>query len=537
MTGFVMPLQFVYLSLWLLHVLGVVLVKTSLLLVLTLALHRTMRGSPARLRHLLWMTAIGGCLAILVLSLSGKLLPIPGSVSFAAGPPSALSTAVVLPSGSVGPSGDLSPIVAQLWRRVIIGRTWPAVWPPVLLLVIAAGAVWRLARIARGRIWLAVAERRGRPVHVEDSAATAGGLIPTWGKRRKIRVVECVDADTPFTHGVVSPVIVLPATMKRWPPSYRRNVLLHEMCHIRRADSLSLFIADCICSFLWFVPLIPLAYSRLCLEQEKACDAAVIEHGAPRRLYAACVLRAAVLCGESPVRAGPSLAGSRRRILKDRVRAIVEGGEKVKRGLVAFGFSVLLLAAVVALSAAGTETKGKVLMVLRNGYPDATDFMLSQEAAVMKLTLEDAGYTVVVATVDGKPVAGPSLTFKADMKMADARVADYRGFIVPCMAGAQSPIPPEAVDIVAKAMAAGKPLAAQNSAVLILHAARVTRGRRVAIEEDLASAVNDAVYAGIGVAQDGTLVTSGTCPVMAMQLGKPDGTQQLTRTLIEMMMK
>ena len=51
----------------------------------------------------------------------------------------------------------------------------------------------------------------------------------------------------------------------------------------------------------------------------------------------------------------------------------------------------------------------------------------------------------------------------------------------------------------------------------------------------MVSAVNDGTYSGIGVVQDGNLVTSGTCPLMAMQLGKPSGTQELTQKLVAMM--
>jgi putative intracellular protease/amidase len=171
-------------------------------------------------------------------------------------------------------------------------------------------------------------------------------------------------------------------------------------------------------------------------------------------------------------------------------------------------------------------------MVLRNGNAEAADFMLTQEAAVMKFVIEDAGYPVVVATVDGQAAKGSSMTMKADLRMADVQVAEYKGLIVPCMAAGDSPIPAESILILKKAMAANKPIAAQNSAVLILDQAGVIRGKKFAIEADLASAVKDEAYSGIGVVQDGNLVTSGTCPLMAAQIGKPDGTQELARMLI-----
>jgi putative intracellular protease/amidase len=91
------------------------------------------------------------------------------------------------------------------------------------------------------------------------------------------------------------------------------------------------------------------------------------------------------------------------------------------------------------------------------------------------------------------------------------------------------------VAIVKKAVALKKPIAAQNSAVMILYQAGGTRGKRFAVEADLASAVKDGTYGGIGVVRDGNLVTSGTCPLMAIQLGKPDGTPELMREIIALM--
>lgn len=204
----------------------------------------------------------------------------------------------------------------------------------------------------------------------------------------------------------------------------------------------------------------------------------------------------------------------------------------MKKGVVFFWVSVLLLAAAVGLSAAGAEGKGKVLMVLRDGNSEVADFMVSQEAAVMKMTLEEAGYLVAVATVSGEPLRGSSMSLKADLKMADAQVADYRGLVVPCMAAGDSPIPSESVTILKKAMALKKPIAAQNSAVLILYQAGALKGKRFALEADMAPSVKDGTYGGIGVVQDGNLVTSGTCPLMAREVAKPDCTPELMQKFV-----
>jgi hypothetical protein len=41
------------------------------------------------------------------------------------------------------------------------------------------------------------------------------------------------------------------------------------------------------------------------------------------------------------------------------------------------------------------------------------------------------------------------------------------------------------------------------------------------------------VYSGDGVVQDGNIITSEICPYMAVAIGKPDGTTELTRKLID----
>jgi putative intracellular protease/amidase len=198
--------------------------------------------------------------------------------------------------------------------------------------------------------------------------------------------------------------------------------------------------------------------------------------------------------------------------------------------------TVLLVILVLGQSLGAESTsKGKVLMVLRPGDQDAADLMLTKEVGVMKSTLNEAGYTVVVATVTGQSVTGSTVSLKPDLKLSNVQVADYRGFILPCMAAGSLPVPSEAVEVVKKAFAMRKPIAAQNSAVQVMSQSGALKGRHFAIEADLASSVVGGIYSGIGVVQDGNMVTSGTCPLMAEELNKPDGTVELARKLIALM--
>ena len=45
--------------------------------------------------------------------------------------------------------------------------------------------------------------------------------------------------------------------------------------------------------------------------------------------------------------------------------------------------------------------------------------------------------------------------------------------------------------------------------------------------------IEEGIYSGTGVVQDGLVITSGTCPYQARLTGRPDGTAELTQKLIE----
>jgi hypothetical protein len=66
--------------------------------------------------------------------------------------------------------------------------------------------------------------------------------------------------------------------------------------------------------------------------------------------------------------------------------------------------------------------------------------------------------------------------------------------------------------------------------VVVLKRAGLLKNKRYAFEQQV---FPEGEYAGTGVVQDGNLITSGTCPFMARETGRPDGTAALTRFFIE----
>lgn len=180
----------------------------------------------------------------------------------------------------------------------------------------------------------------------------------------------------------------------------------------------------------------------------------------------------------------------------------------------------------------------KVLLFMRSGSAEL-EYMLKNEVMVMKNALERSGFKVIVATLDGSDFSASSTTVKADIKLGDANVADYAGFILPCMMVASYPEPevsPEALNLVKAAVAAGKPVAAQTGSLWTLARAGLLKGKKYAYPfEEKSPRFEGAIFGGTGVVRDGLILTSAICPHMARTMKTKDGSEPLALLLAEAM--
>jgi beta-lactamase regulating signal transducer with metallopeptidase domain len=96
----------------------------------------------------------------------------------------------------------------------------------------------------------------------------------------------------PAVVGLISPRIVLPADDGRYSPEERELIRAHERAHVARKDPRAVAfvaLAQCVC---WFNPFVHLAARLLRLDQELACDAAVVlSRPRARGLYARTLLK------------------------------------------------------------------------------------------------------------------------------------------------------------------------------------------------------------------------------------------------------
>ncbi|MCL2356896.1 MAG: BlaR1 family beta-lactam sensor/signal transducer [Defluviitaleaceae bacterium] len=95
------------------------------------------------------------------------------------------------------------------------------------------------------------------------------------GVKRDVLTGTSVIVNTPMTMGFFKPVIILPATKMK--PSDARYAILHELAHCKKRD---IQVNGIMCLFqilFWFNPLVHIAFKRMRLDRELACDAFVLE--------------------------------------------------------------------------------------------------------------------------------------------------------------------------------------------------------------------------------------------------------------------
>jgi len=107
----------------------------------------------------------------------------------------------------------------------------------------------------------------------------------------------------PALIGVLRPKVILPADFKsRYTRLERLLIISHERTHLRRGDAGWNALVALMRSIFWFNPLIHVAARYFRLDQELACDAAVLDaRRGSRRSYASAMLKTQLTEGALPI--------------------------------------------------------------------------------------------------------------------------------------------------------------------------------------------------------------------------------------------
>ena len=169
----------------------------------------------------------------------------------------------------------------------------------------------------------------------------------------------------PFVLGSLRPRIVTPADFEaRFEGAARRLVLAHEGVHLARGDATINGLVTLVQCLAWFNPLAHIAARRLRVDQEIACDAAVVaRHPNARRLYAETLLGAALTPLSAPFGCHWPAAGPHS--LKERLTMLnLVPVSSLRRKL------GLALAGVIAVTGAGAVWAANPALPALVGKPD-----------------------------------------------------------------------------------------------------------------------------------------------------------------------
>lgn len=284
---------------------GEMLVGSALLMLLAQLI--ALRSGSAGARHLAW---VGAFLASLTLPLFTLAVPAAIRIGLTAPPPPVAVPhlvdvqsvgALVAPVETQGFSFDLPTVVLAI----------AAIW--------VAGACLVALRSGLALVCLAVLKHRSRPF-----ALLPENLPRIPATRRECELRLSHSDNGPMTWGLLRPVILLPRNARAWPRDRLQAVLLHELAHIRRRDSLAHALSLAVCALYWPNPFVWLGARALRREAEMAADDCVIAQGFKASDYAGELLGlAAEFRGLRPVFSAISLSMAAPSSLKARIESLL----------------------------------------------------------------------------------------------------------------------------------------------------------------------------------------------------------------------
>ncbi len=150
----------------------------------------------------------------------------------------------------------------------------------------AVGTAWSvIAVLLIGRIMVAnlmVLRGRGRAVSADSGAAAACEALSRVVGVRMPAIGVSSQIHSPCLVGIFRPTVLLPAAME----SVSRDILVHEMAHLRRHDCSWQLLSRLTTALLWFQPLTWLLSRRLEQAADDVADDFVVHFGSDRAEYA-----------------------------------------------------------------------------------------------------------------------------------------------------------------------------------------------------------------------------------------------------------
>ncbi|NZA24959.1 ankyrin repeat domain-containing protein [Luteimonas sp. SJ-92] len=338
--------------------------QSAVLLLLALLVFRLRRPS-ARARSWMWLCVL------LLAAVSPLAVLLPGDAS-TAGP------TANAPLATIAPAARATTVASVVAGDALPTRAMLAGLQPIVLLAWVLGTLWSLGRLWAG--WYRARRLRDTSRSSPHLERLVRSELPA---NATVRVSTGIRS--PMVVGLAHPCILVPrALVAELSEAALRDVLRHEIAHVRRGDMAWSLVQHVLVAVYWWNPFLRLIASRLDLAREMACDAFAAARTGVGRHYANSLLRSAeqaLLLPDPLVLASGIFAG--RAGLHQRIEGLLEMDKHAvsprgKPALLLFG---LMLASSVTLTLAATP---------RMGAPD-DEVPASLRMADARLLVEAAG--------------------------------------------------------------------------------------------------------------------------------------------------
>jgi beta-lactamase regulating signal transducer with metallopeptidase domain len=192
--------------------------------------------------------------------------------------------------------------------------------------------------ISHYRLWRRVAPCR--PITDSNVLNLLEDCKERMGVRVPVALVESAAVDGPCLFGFLRPRLLLPPGFTHgFSIDELRYVFLHELGHVKRHDILLGWLMTLLQILHWFNPLVWLAFARMRVDRELACDALALSYSGDRdnRLYGHTIVK--LLENFSDGVRGPSVAGivEDKQQMRERINMIAKF-QKTNRGAVLAAF-------------------------------------------------------------------------------------------------------------------------------------------------------------------------------------------------------
>src|SRR6185369_8930933 len=173
--------------------------------------------------------------------------------------------------------------------------TLPAAWASYAFGLWAIGVTFGIARLAFGAIRIHRLRRNCIPVPIHRLSSEVQGVL-TASSNRRVAICTSSEVTVPCVLGFFRPTVVIPSDLlERLSDAEFKQVLIHEIAHIRFWDDWANLAQKFLRAILFFHPAAWFIDRQLAAEREMACDDFVVQQTGDPRAYARCLTSLAEL--------------------------------------------------------------------------------------------------------------------------------------------------------------------------------------------------------------------------------------------------